>query len=68
METGTCTVTRLWRHLMHRDPTDEESALVSELANDFASSGYSFKALVKALVTRDEYILSERFGLKGDAS
>ena len=65
---ATCTVTRLWRHLMHRDPYDEEVAVISELANEFASNGYSFKELVRSLIKREEYRLSERFGVKGGPS
>lgn len=60
-----CTVKKLWAHFMHRPPTPAESAAISALANEFASGGYNFRALVKSIVTRPEYMESERFGWEG---
>ena len=61
---ATCTVKKLWNYFMHRPPLDSEADIISAMANDFAGDGYNFKNLVKRIVTRDEYIYSERFGME----
>ncbi|MBT6434979.1 MAG: DUF1585 domain-containing protein [Deltaproteobacteria bacterium] len=59
-----CTVKKLWNYFMKRPPLDSEADLMSALANDFAGDNYNFRNLVKRIITRDEYIQSERFGME----
>jgi len=59
-----CTVKKVWNYFMHRAPLDSEADTISALANDFAGDNYNFKNLVKRIITRDEYIQSERFGME----
>lgn len=56
-----CTVTRMWRQFLARDPLPEEAQTISELSEKF-KDGYNLKALIKELVTRPEYIAAGRFG------
>ena len=59
-----CTVKKLWNYFMHRPPLDSEADIISAMANDFANDNYNFRNLVKQIITRDEYIQSERFGME----
>jgi hypothetical protein len=59
-----CTVKKLWNYFMHRPPQDAEADIISALANDFASDNYNFRNLVKRIISRNEYIESERFGME----
>ena len=59
-----CTVRKLWNYFMHRPPQDSQADIINAMANDFANDNYNFKNLVKRIITRDEYIYSERFGME----
>ncbi|MFN3202104.1 MAG: DUF1549 domain-containing protein [Bradymonadia bacterium] len=59
---GRCMAERQWTTVMGRAPTDAEDEILDDLASTFAGEGYNFKALVKALVTRPEYVAAGRFG------
>lgn len=57
-----CTTTKVWTWLMGRPPRADESPILGELAAAFEADGYRFKGLVKALVSRPEYVEAGEFG------
>lgn len=51
-----CTVERMWRHFMRREPTaDEAQSVLPELQTQFQSQSYDLKFLVKAIVQQPAY-------------
>jgi hypothetical protein len=50
-----CTVNKMWSLLLARDASIEEAAIIEELAADFGAD-FSLKRLIKAIVTRPEYV------------
>ena len=50
-----CVATRAAGWLLGRDPHEDEAAWIEELAEDFVMSGYSYRALVKRVVTHETY-------------
>ncbi|MBK6686136.1 MAG: DUF1585 domain-containing protein [Deltaproteobacteria bacterium] len=58
---ATCTVQRMWQFLMAREPTVEEEATVAALTTNFTAD-YRLRSLIKAIVTRPEYVEGGRFG------
>ena len=53
---ASCAVRRLTEHLLGREVTDDEqTTLIPELEGAFASSGYQFAELTRAIVTSDKY-------------
>lgn len=61
---ASCTVEHMWRRFMSRDPNVAEQEVVDALAQDFSAGGYDLRSLVKAIVTRPEYVESGLFGVK----
>jgi hypothetical protein len=59
---ASCTVERMWKLFNAREPTVEETSEIAALAEDF-SSDYRLRRLVKAIVTRPEYVEA---GLHGE--
>ncbi len=58
-----CTTKKLWSRLMGRAIDEGDAAALDELAAAFAQGGYKVRALVKAIVTRPEYQLGERYAM-----
>lgn len=56
-----CTVTRMWRQFMAREPRADEAQTIAELTASFKTN-YDLKALIKDLVTRPEYVQAGNFG------
>ena len=53
---ASCTVRRLWTHLMRREPTLDESAeVLPDLSAVFEASDHDLKALVKTIVSHPAY-------------
>lgn len=53
---ATCTVRKLWTHLLRRPPTAEEEATVlPDLRRRFEADSYRLKGLIKAIVTHPAY-------------
>lgn len=56
-----CTVQRMWQLLVAREPTVAEEATLASLTTNF-SADYRLRALIKAIVTRPEYVEGGRYG------
>ncbi|MBI4816483.1 MAG: DUF1585 domain-containing protein [Deltaproteobacteria bacterium] len=59
---ASCAVRNLWTSFMGREAEVIDEEVVGALATEFSTGGYRFRALVKALVTRPEYVEGSRFG------
>ncbi len=55
-----CTVKRMWKQFMAREPRADEDQTIAELTESFKTN-YNLKTLIKELVTRPEYIQAGRF-------
>lgn len=62
---ASCTARKWWAHLLGREPHDGDAMALAELAEGFAGR-YDLRALVRAIVLRDEYRLGERYAAMGE--
>lgn len=58
-----CTTRKIWSRLMGRAADEGDQAALEALATAFSQGGYKLRALVRAIVTRPEYQLGERYAM-----
>jgi uncharacterized protein (DUF1800 family) len=59
-------VKKLWARLFSREVAEGDAAAITELAAAFAASNYNLRQLMRALVTRPEYVQGELFGARAE--
>lgn len=56
-----CATRRMWERYVGREPVESDGDALASLTSGFQSNGYDLKKLIKAMVTRPEYVQGGNF-------